>query len=98
MPHRTPLTHQPANPFLTGARSYTITAKLALGGHGKEGGVDPLIFSFLRDGLAFPILLLMALIWEGVLDLGLIVTVAQALLSSTKGLQHPPCDVTACPR
>lgn len=30
-----------------------------------QGGVDPLIFSFLRDALAFPILLLMAWFMEG---------------------------------
>lgn len=43
---------------------YTIVAKLALGG--KTEGVNPLIFSFLRDGLAFPILLAMAWIVDGV--------------------------------
>eukprot|EP00039_Didymoeca_costata_P000445 m.45563 g.45563 ORF g.45563 m.45563 type:complete len:384 (+) comp10265_c0_seq1:172-1323(+) len=44
---------------------YNVVAKLAVGNRGKEGGVNPLVFSFLRDSLAFPLLMIMAIIWDG---------------------------------
>mmetsp|Transcript_721 Transcript_721/g.2068 ORF Transcript_721/g.2068 Transcript_721/m.2068 type:complete len:384 (+) Transcript_721:138-1289(+) len=45
---------------------YTVVVNLALGHKNKDGHMNVLVFSFLRDALAFPILLVMAWIAEGI--------------------------------